>query len=376
MWRALTLLALLAAACGAKQKKGIGLDPDEIAAVEAKPDRAELADDLEMTIREAYRAISGGYDEAYLDGLSRDARLLMIEVGPHPLIGYDPAVCALRRQYEERVEFVSKRLDVHVSQDGTVGWSDDELSYRVYHNGHRSIIPLRATDVFERRAGKWLVVQEHVSYGIPDDEAAAASAKGSAAIPQAFEDYVSPGAGSTEVRDVVERLITDTDDTRAQNVSLGDDAIMIGVDPDRVLSGKALANASTIRALYGYDAKVTAHGLRVKLSSTGTVAWAAANVVVDTTRNEQPVSLQLRATWVLERGADKDHVWRVVQTHVSMPICRDELAMRAFGDTAPDKDTTEGCQGAQVAASSGSPDGGAALRAGINRPAATAGSDR
>jgi ketosteroid isomerase-like protein len=364
------------AACGSHgPKKPNLLDPDE-AALDAKPDRAALADDLEMTIRESYRAISGGYDEAYLDGLSRDPRLVMLEVGPSPLVGYDPAVCALRRQYEERVEFVSKRLNVHISLDGSVGWADDELSYRVYHNGRRAIIPLRATDVFEMRAGKWLVTQEHVSYGIPDDEAAAETAAGKAAVPQPLDEYTSPGDAAKEVHDLLLRLVADADDTRTDHVSIEDGTIMIGVDPDRVLTGKELSAASTIRALYGYSAKVSAHDLRVKLSATGTVAWAAANVSVETTHDEKPITLQLRATWVVEKN--EKNVWRVMQTHVSMPICRDELAVRAFGDTSPDKDTTAGCSGGQVAASSGSPEGADAddPRAGSNERAMIAGSDR
>jgi len=146
-------------------------DPD------ANMDRKALAADLAATIREGYLALSGGYEEAYLDGLARDKRLVLIDVGPDDvIIGFpDPEnernACKFRNQFIDRQPtVVSKRLEVHVSADGTAGWSFDEISYRILHEGRRVLIPMRSTGVYERRNGRWLLVQQHVSYGVPDAE--------------------------------------------------------------------------------------------------------------------------------------------------------------------------------------------------------------
>lgn len=353
------ICAALAAGCpGPKTGKPV-FDPDDLASLDAKPDRDALREDLEMTIREAHRALSGGYEEAYLDGLSRDRSLIMIVLGPQALVGYDPAVCQLRRSFNERVEFVSKRLEVHVSADGGVGWSNDELSYRVFKGERRVLIPVRVTGVYERRAGKWLLVQEHMSYAKADAEAFADAAEGRAARPLAFEDYLSPGPVAKEVRAIVQKLIIDSDDTRVAHVSTDEGALLLGSDAERVIRDDEIGDVSTVRALYGYDTTVRSSDLRVKLSSTGNVAWAAANLAVTKDREEEgPVSLRVRATWVLERQTvEGTPTWRVVQTHVSLPICPRELKKRAFGEADPDADEgIEGC-GDQVASAASPPAG-------------------
>lgn len=369
MTRRAPVVALLCALAGCPKNPPVkqAIADAEDLGIDLQLDHDALVADLETSIREAHRALSDGYDEAYLDGLSRDARLTMIELGPTPLIGYDPAVCALRKQFDERVEFVSKRLDVQVSQDGQVGWSYDELSYRVWHRGRRAIIPVRATGVYERRGGKWLLVQEHLSYGIPDDEALAAVAEGRIARPQPIGTYTAPGKPALEVRDLLQRIITDADDTRLTAVSAAPSALFLGPDPGQVLRGDAIKTTPTVRALLGYAASVSARDLRVKVSSTGQTAWGAATLAVELPRGERSLFFGLRATWVLERA---DGAWKVVQTHVSFPICRDELAARAFGEDAPPPDPTPGCGRDQVAASSGADrgsGGGSARMAGSSK---------
>jgi ketosteroid isomerase-like protein len=343
---ALLLIFFAAAGCPKAPTIKKNVAPEDLVGPESTPDEATLRADLEMTIREAHRALSGGYDEAYLDGLSRDERLVMFVLGPEALVGHKPVICKLRRQFYEDVEFVSKRLEVHISADGTTGWSNDELSYRVWHDERRVLIPVRATGVYERRAGKWLLVQEHMSYGIADDELEAMSVAGTAAAPQPIKNFVAPGDDAATVHDLVTRLVADADDARDKHVSVAARALFVGSDPTRVYRGKQMTSpdaALTVRGLFGYDSSAQASELRVKLSTTGTVAWAAANVVVEKQREGgEPVELRLRATWVLEK--QNDGVWRAVQTHVSVPICPRELRIRAFGEPdPPDDSNTPGC---------------------------------
>jgi ketosteroid isomerase-like protein len=292
--------------------------------------RTELVDDLRSTVLEGYKALSGGYEEAYLDGLARDARLILIDVEPKDvLLGYEPAACRLRRQFpDKKMTLVSKSLEVHLSRDGSAGWTYDEVSYRVEHEGRRVIIPLRATSVYERQEGRWVKMMEHVSYGIPDEEAFAWAASGHGPRPASLGDDTPPGDAAANVRQIVLALIGDTDDTRTIHVAVGDDALVIGSDPEREIRGKAVAEFSTPRALYGYDYQVAPRGgLRVQVARRGGVAWAAGNIAVSTGET----ALELRATWVLEKS--EEGVWRVVQTHLSVPVPKETLSLRVFGET-------------------------------------------
>ena len=195
MTRLLPVSFLVLAACAAPHATVVQPQPPLEDPSERGLDRAALARDLESTIRESYVSISGGYDEAYLDGLARDRRLVLIDVGPDDvLVGFDPRACALRQQFEDHTaEIATKRLEVHVSADGTAGWSFDELSYRVLHEGRRVIIPMRSTGVYERRNGRWLMVQAHVSYGVADDEVWDYAAGKHEGVPAPLDNWTSPG---------------------------------------------------------------------------------------------------------------------------------------------------------------------------------------
>jgi ketosteroid isomerase-like protein len=290
-------------------------------------DRAALAHDLETTIRESYASISGGYDEAYLDGLARDRRLVLIDVGPEDvLVGFDARACTMRQQFQNhRVEILTKRLEVHISEDGTAAWSFDELSYRVLQEGRRVIIPMRSTAVYERRNGRWLLVQEHVSYGIGDDEIWAYAAAQHMGLPAPLENWTSPGEAAATVRALLEGAAAGGD------VPLADaDAgtLVVGSDPDAEFRGPAALAHASLRSLYGDDKTFKLRDLRVKTSATGQLAWAAANVVVGGTVEGAAVSLPLRLTWVLELRAG---AWRVVQVHASVPVPASELSLRVFG---------------------------------------------
>ncbi len=291
-------------------------------------DRVALERDLEITIRESYASLSGGYDEAYLDGLARDRRLVLIDVGPEDvLVGFDAKACKMRQQFEDRrVEILTKRLEVHVTADGTAGWSFDELSYRILHEGRRVIIPMRSTGVYERRNGRWLLVQEHVSYGVGDDELWDYAAARHAGTPAPLENWTSPGAPAAQARALLERAASGGEGGVISEPDVV--ALVVGSDPDAEWRGAEAVAHGSLRALYGEDKTFKVRDLRVKTSATGELAWAAANVVVGAMREGQPVILPVRVTWVLEQRAG---AWRVVQMHTSVPVPASELSLRVFG---------------------------------------------
>lgn len=314
----LALLAtLFAPACGGAPRVRTGLTPQPYA-TPAVVDRAGLVDEVAQTVRESYRALNGGYEEAYLDGLARDARLVLIDVGSEVVVGFDPLACRLRRQIADaRSEFVSRRLDVQVSDDGTVAWTHDALSYRAWRGGRRVLVPLRATAVFERRTGRWLVVQQHVSYALLDEDLRAV-APARAPLPVGeLGEHTSPGGESA--RALVLGLIRGT----AKSAP----SFVIGPTPDAELHGADARRAGTIPLQLGDGSVARVRDLRVTLSRSARVAWAAANLEATLPGADGDTTLALRATWVLVRASEGD-AWLVAQTHLSAPV---SLVERVFG---------------------------------------------
>lgn len=320
--------AAIACASSSKGPGDVALPP-EMTGPDPGPDA--LLADLRATVLESYEARSGGYEEAYLDSLTHDSKLILISVGPQDVVlGYDPLAAERNRPFRDRpATYVSKALDVRLAKDHTVAWVSDEISYRITQGTSppkQVLIPLRMTSVWERRTGRWIMTQEHVSYSVADEEALADAAAGRLQNPKPIGNTTSPGG--EPVRALLLRLIADDDDTRKKHVSAGPGSLFIASDSDRERRGERVAE-TTIRSMFGYDWEVRASDLRVQLAASGTVAWAAGNVVVQGTGDEDSRALPLRATWVLELdGAD----WKVVQTHVSVPVTSAELRARVLGD--------------------------------------------
>ncbi|MBI4509265.1 MAG: nuclear transport factor 2 family protein [Deltaproteobacteria bacterium] len=290
----------------------------------------ELEGDLRATVLESYKALSSDYVDAYIDGIAEDKRVLLIDVeADDVIVGFDLPARAAAGSLRGRVipgrgfQIVSKALEVHLSADKTVGWVFDEISYRVKHKGKIAAFPLRVTSVYERHDSSWLLVAKHVSRGVPDDDALALAMQGRAPLPKTMGTTSSSVASVKEVQDILQRLIHDEDDSRVRHVSLDADSLLIGSDPDRERRGPEIAEEATIRSHFGYDMSVRGTDLRVELSRSGSVAWAAANVIVEGARADRTVTLPLRVTWVLER---RDNAWVVVQAHSSMPVRTKQMA--------------------------------------------------
>ena len=324
VWAYLALLT----ACGAAARQapgGVALPP-EMTAPELGPDA--LLADLRATVLENYEARSGGYEEAYLDSLAKDERLILISVGPDDVVlGFHPAAAQRNRPFRDRpATFVSKALDVQLSHDRTVAWGYDEVSYRIPQGARQVIVPLRATTVWERRNGRWMLVQEHVSYGIPDSEALGEAAAGRSLNPKPLGNTTSRGA--EQVRAVLLALVSDDGEARKKHIAADAGSVFVASDADRERRGDKVAE-TTIRSMLGYDLEVRPSDLRVQLSASGTCAWAAGNVIVQGTGDDRR-RLPLRVTYVLEK---RDEVWKVVQTHVSVPLGPSELARRVLGES-------------------------------------------
>jgi hypothetical protein len=307
---------LAAVACGGKATPRPPIDPGTGSV--ARLDRDLVENELRVAILDGYRLLAQGYDNVYIDGVARDDKLLLFDVGPEDIVVGEPArAAAVRALFPgEDFEIVSKDLEVRLSQDGSCAWTYDDLSTRVVRDGRRAIFPLRATTLYERREARWVKVLEHVSYASTLEEA---GARGLLLDVKLIDDAPQGEAGA-RVRDRVASLLAS-----APRGAIAADARLVAYDA-RVIEGAAAAELPTVRALFGPDYSVEPAGLRVVLSTTGSVAWAAALATV----RGPAGTFTARATWVLEQ---RDGELRVVQTHVSVPIPDADLAAAAWGVT-------------------------------------------
>jgi hypothetical protein len=309
------LLAALLVACGPRATPG-ARSPTTVPP--ASHDHAADTTDVAALVRESYRFLERGYDNVYLDGLRSDGHLLVFDTAPGEVfVGYDPRLTAARRVFddEEPYELWGKRLTVTLAADGSAPWTHDDLSQRVRRGNRRAIIPLRATALFERRDGRWMKSLEHVSYALPEEEAAARATPIPTSIPEE-----SAAGEAARVRDLL--LAHVRGDVSARSLEAG--ALALGVSAVRELRGAAIAEAPSLAALAGATG-ATPLGLRVVLGETGAVAWAAAVLRVTAPGG----AYEVRATWVLEQRAG---AWRIVQTHVSAPVPEAIIAARVFGE--------------------------------------------
>jgi hypothetical protein len=330
---------LLAAGCPAPPRR-VTAKPPTTEKPRRAPD-AQLVQELQALILDGYRYLGGGYQAAYLDGLAQDDRLVLIDVKPGDvLIGHSPDACQIRRHIvgrdggggqisDGRIEIVSQALETRLSADRTVAWTYDYLSYRVRDGDRKATVPLRTTAVYQLIDGRWLKFMEHVSYATPVDEAIAArTAPVLEPIPEGEGGKFV--AEEAKVRELLKSLLA-SDKAVAEHIDVRPGALLLGPDNLPEARGDKIKDVPTVRALFNYAAKVTDRGIRVDVSDSGQTAWAAAVLEVEVTRDGMPVRLGVRATWVLDRV---DGLWRVVQTHVSLPITGDALSLAVFGRIA------------------------------------------
>jgi hypothetical protein len=327
----LIALAVALAACGGSRRV---IAPATVAGPEtpeadAPTGRDAAAHDLEATVLETYSHLTLGNFAAFRDTLAGDEPVTLIGVTPGDVVtgmrpreaGYD------RRLYQATSPTVlAKNLEVHLSQDGSVGWTFDEMSYRVPHEGRTASIPVRNTSLFVRDIDRWVLVLEHQSYPTAIDDLRAAAASRHLPRPATFAARPLPAPARDLVRLV--DLLHDADRRGRVRVASGREALVLLPDRDHELHGADATDAPALAALFGPRTTVSVRDPRLGLARSGEVAWVAANLMVRTAVNDEPVEIGLRGTYVFRRVG---RTWELVQMHVSAPVTERELGRRVFG---------------------------------------------
>jgi ketosteroid isomerase-like protein len=106
-----------------------------------------------------------GHDvEGTLSLLAPDPDTLLIGTGvDEKIVGIQQARAQIKRDFEQSGDISVKLGPAAVSAAGPVAWMAADSSWQVKTGGHEMNYNFRWTMVLEKRQGKWLIVQSHLS---------------------------------------------------------------------------------------------------------------------------------------------------------------------------------------------------------------------
>lgn len=325
-WRLAALL--VAGACSANNNNSDTVNPADVQPEMPEVPREVLAHDLEATVIENYAHLTLGNFSAFRDGLSPDQSVVLLGVTPGDVVvgRRPPAAARDRRLY--RVlgpTLLSKNLDVHLSEDGFVGWTFDEMSYRVPYQGRTASIPIRSTELYVRDFDRWVLVMQHQSFAVSFDDLRTLASSGALEEPKRFPSRALVKS-SRELISLVGRL-----HNGSGPIAQDEGVLVLLPDRDHEVRGTDAAQTSPLAALFGAGATVGLRDYRIGLAKGGKVAWMAANLVVRISvseKSDSAVDIGLRGTYVFQLA---ESGWQVVQMHISAAVPEGELSRRMFG---------------------------------------------
>ncbi|HEU5060803.1 MAG TPA: nuclear transport factor 2 family protein [Kofleriaceae bacterium] len=327
--RRLAALLVAAAACAGNGNNGADtVNPADVPQEMPEVPREVLVHDLEATVIENYGHLSLGNFSAFRDALAPDEPVTLLGITPGDVvIGRRPPDAGRDRRIYRVLgpTLLSKNLDVHLSEDGFVGWAFDEMSYRVPYQGRTASIPIRNTELYVRDFDRWVMVLQHQSYAVSFDDLRTLASSGALEAPEHFPSRAS-ARGSRELISLVGRL-----HNGSGPIAQGDAVLVLLPDRDHEVRGADAAQTSSLAALFGAGTTVGLRDYRIGVAKGGKVAWMAANLVVRTSVAEgkdASLDIGLRGTYVFRLGASG---WEVVQMHISAAVPEGELSRRMFG---------------------------------------------
>jgi len=325
-WRLGALV--LAAACSANNNGADTVNPADVQPEAPDVPRDVLAHDLEATVIENYSHLTLGNFSAFRDGLSPDQAVCLLGVTPGDVVvGRRPAAAARDRRLYRVLgpTLLSKNLDVHLSEDGFVGWTFDEMSYRVPYQGRTASIPIRSTELYVRDFDRWVLVMQHQSFAVSFDDLRNLAGSGALEEPKRFPSRAL-AKDSRELIALVGRL-----HNGSGPIAQGEGALVLLPDRDHEVRGTDAAQTSSLAALFGAGTTVGLRDYRIGVAKGGRVAWMAANLVVRTNlgdKSDGGIDIGLRGSYVFQLAAGG---WEVVQMHISAAVPEAELSRRMFG---------------------------------------------
>jgi hypothetical protein len=291
-------------------------------------------------VRELELEVLASYDREKLDFVAANSAIDP-SVG-FTVIGVGPGDVRTRTSPDDRwpifkvadepVRVVSRRLELFLSVDQTVGWSYDDISLRLEVCGRTASIPLRVAQVYVRDSERWTLVAEHVAYAQPMGRWLD-SARGpeGAALPTSIEKQPESNAA----QEAIAQLIASDDDRSVWAAQVS--TLAIWPDPLHVLRGGTTRSGPPLARTLGDpgDVSISIDGIRLALGPGRNGAIATATLLAKVKRlnagKDETVEVRLRGTFVVERIGDS---WRARFAMVSTPITPGELVARSRGQVA------------------------------------------
>ncbi|ACY17680.1 nuclear transport factor 2 family protein [Haliangium ochraceum] len=336
----------------------------------------ELRRDLEATVLENYLQLGLGNMEAYADSISRDDQVTLLGLSPGDVFlganddcgarsgqtapesalasrgGCDRASDRLPFRYGEPClpstpptepcqGVFSKLLDLQISRDGTVAWVADEISYRIPYRGRQAAMPLRYTGVFVRDGGRWVLVSEHLSYPLPSDLILDLACRGElSALNPLAEREVTPSPWSALLRHLAPDRATRTQlaealrGYQAAREHISESRLILMPDVRDEMRDAEIFTPHGLDVVFGGQVALDLQSLRAFRSPSESVLWTAANVDMSVPMGARQVIVPLRMSAVFERSAADapEPEWQLMQAHVAVPLRRELLARRVFGN--------------------------------------------
>ena len=219
-------------------------------------------------------------------------------------------------------EMRSKKMLVHVADDGSAAWVFDDLSWRIRACGIDAVIPLRFTALFTRESDRWVEIVEHLSFGRDT------SAKDVAGFGTPIVAATSAWSGGAAPFDALDAALAPSW-SATRPIVMQSDANSTAIGP-RAIS-ESHGDAMHLDVLIPGGARVEARriGLVGRAPERATVAyWVGTLITLG--GDGSPAGLRLRATAILQKHGPQ---WIVEQVHVSLPTEDNELADRVFGSS-------------------------------------------
>jgi hypothetical protein len=312
--RAIAALAL--AGCPGPNGTGNGPPLSDLQGADDPLTRPELLRDLESEVLD-------GYDrdepiDPQISVIASAVGAARIGVGPGDVwvgadVGLGTSRWPLTTDRTIQTSTASKKLELHMSEDRSAAWVNDELSWRLDACDRTATIPLRFTALYVRDGDRWSPVVEHLSYGrLPD------------AIDRAdFGAPITPAVADPQIAtDVDATLAPLLAADRPATMKLLADAFALGPDVTTELRGDEIAAAP----LFVGALAIEQRRVGVVERSPGKIDVAYWIGTLIGTAPHGPV--RLRGTFVLER---RDREWKLASGHISLPFDDDTLAAVAFG---------------------------------------------
>lgn len=296
------------------------------------------ADASGRLLRELELEVLASYERPALDAAAA-AGVIDPSVGL-TVIGVGPDDVAVGTAPDERwpvvevagapVRVVSRRLELFLSADQTVGWSFDEVSLRLPVCGRTASIPLRVAQVYVRDNERWTLVAEHAAYAQSmgrwlDAAVGPDGAKVATAVERQLESEAARAALALAVAPDGDRTVWDATS----------EGLAVWPDPLHVLRHGGAATAPSLAQTLN-AAAITIDGLRLALGPSRAVAIASGTLMARVQRvragGVDEVEIRLRATFVVERKNGDG--WRVRFALVSTPITTGALVGRSVGVVA------------------------------------------